>query len=384
MEREFALSHGQLSFIISAAIIVEAVTGPFMGHAVDRYGAQKVMAACVTTGGAGFILLSTAQSPIAFACYLAIPVAIGCYAGFALCPTNAVAYWFVRKRGLALAIAASGFALGGVVVRLDQFLIDQYGWRTAAVVLGCILFGAGYPLAMLFRGRPERYGYLPDGEARRSGTPGEERQFQREVEGFTVRDAVRTQAFWRITLTFALRDFAVAALGFHFIPMMVTKGITEQTAAGLLTIFGLMAVTGRLIVGYLGDHYSKNLLVGISGGFLIAALVMFAVWSELWQMRVAAALYGFAWGGSGGGMIQAIRAEYFGRRHLGKITGAMQLAVAGLTLMGTIFAGQVHDATGTYTIALYTFVGAVVLATFAIIGAQRPALPPEAVTTKSL
>jgi cyanate permease len=120
------------------------------------------------------------------------------------------------------------------------------------------------------------------------------------------------------------------------------------------------------------------MLVGISGVFLIAALVMYAVWSELWQMRIAAALYGFAWGGSGGGMLQAIRAEYFGRKHLGKITGINQFVVAGFTLAGTIFAGHVHDATGEYTIALYVFVGAVALATFAIIGAERPRMPPEA------
>ena len=108
------------------------------------------------------ILLSMTNSLIMF---YAVSLLIGLGAGgcTSVVVMTAVANWFHKKIGLAMGMTASGFGTGGLLVPVIVLMIDHLHWRTSLLTLGLAAWIIGIPLSFVIRGKPEKYGYLPDG-----------------------------------------------------------------------------------------------------------------------------------------------------------------------------------------------------------------------------
>ena len=361
---EFDVSRGALSSVVSIAHLQTGLTAPFQGYLTDRFGSRRVMYVGIAMLGLGFILISTAQSFILFAVYLIVFIPVGAHMGFLFPTLTAIANWFNKRRGIAFGIAMSGMALGSTLVVGTNFLIESLGWRGAAVTLGFIVWGVGFPLASLVRNSPEQYGMLPDGAKRPDEASGPDVVATPLEADFTAREALRTSAFWWMHLAFSCRSFIHVALTLHFIPAMQDKGFSSGTAAALLGLFGILNIASRLGNGLLADAVSKK-LVGIGQAALMIVAMLVFVWAtSLWQIVIFLVLYALTTGG-GGSLRHAMLSEYFGRKSYATIYG-FGLTIEGIgSALGPAFAGFSFDATDSYDV---TFYGLAVVAFVAVIG----------------
>lgn len=360
----------------SAMMSMEAaVIGPILGWFLDKFGAQGVIKIGVLMFGTGFILLSMIDSLGQF--YGAVVViAIGAsMAGYF--PLNVgVIQWFEKKRARALSIVGLGLALGGMFVPIIAWSIQYFGWRQTAFSCGIIAILVGYPLASIFKRRPEDFGMHVDGIAPtpEDKTDVDMKDYRPERE-FTARQALRTKAFWLLSIGHALALVVVTAVNTHAINhMRISLDYTIGHASVFITLMTLFQVIGVLLGGYLGDKFEKRRVASIcmlmhAGGLLMLTYATGAV-----MLVVFAVAHGLAWG-IRGPFMQAIRADYFGRRSIGMILGLSAMLVAAGQITGPLLAGVMGDATGNYRM------GFTVLALIAASGsivfwmARKPALP---------
>ena len=349
---EFDVSRGALSTVVSIGHLQMVVIGPFQGYLTDRFGPRRVMYLGIAMMGLGFFLISTAQSFILFSIYLIVLIAMGANMGLIFPAVTAIANWFNKRRGVAFGIALSGMGLGSALVVGTNYLVESLGWRGAAVTLGFIVWGVGFPLASLVRTRPEQYGMLPDGAKRPDEASGPDVVATPLEVDFTVSEALRTSAFWWMNLSFSSRSFVNVALAVHFIPAMQEKDFSSGTAAAMLGLLGFLNVATRIGNGLLIDAVSKKLAGIGQAALMIVAMLVFVWATSLWQIVVFVVLYALTIG-AGGSLQFAMLSEHFGRKSFSTINGfGLAIAVIGSAL-GPAFAGFSFDATDSYDVTFY-------------------------------
>ena len=365
LANEFATNRTALSGVISITQLEGGLLGPVGGYLVDRFGPRRIMLFGVTIMGIGFIWMSLVQSLVMFyvvyLLFISVGMSLGVRVPALVAPTN----WFVKKRGIALGIATSGVGLGGILVPLLAWLIISLGWRPTAAIAGILILVVGLPLAAVMRHRPEQYGLLPDG---RTITPSPEPQ-QPESQGgeetpasdesdaeatYSIGEALRTPVFWLLCVVFGLRQLIIGAIGLHQVPFLIGIGINPQMAATVLGMTAVTSILGRLGFGWLADRIPKRFVMAITIGLAAAGSLILAYVTVWWQLIFFVLIYGIGWGG-GATTMSIIRAEYFGRKAFGTISGMMDFVQMFGLVLGPVFAGFVYDVTESYYLAFMVF-----------------------------
>jgi MFS family permease len=270
-----------------------------------------------------------------------------------------------------------GFAVGGLLVPLVAYSLQEFGWRETAFASGVLLIVLGVPLSSVMRRRPEDYGEVPDGirEPRPSAPPKFEAPLARD---FTAREAIRTPAFWLISLGHGSALLVVGAVSLHLISHLKEDlDYSVGSASLIVTLMTSMQITGMLIGGAIGDRFDKRIICAVCMLMHMAGMLLVAYANALPMVVAFAVLHGLAWG-IRGPLMQAIRADYFGRSSFGVIMGISTTIIMVGQIGGPLFAGFMADATGSYV------TGFTVLAVLAGLGsgffifARRPALPDRA------
>jgi sugar phosphate permease len=291
---EFGWSHASVSLGFSMRTEVGGIFAPLVGYMVDRVGPRKLLTAGVMAVGLGFMWMSRIDSLWGF--YGAIVViALGMGSCGGLVGQVAIANWFERKRGRALAILAVGPGASGVMVMILAWLISLFGWRDALAIMAVVIWATGIPLAVLVRRRPEDYGLAPDGEpapaVARSRSRWDGRPPDPAVpEGLTLREALRTRAFWFLALAFAATWFGTTAIVVHEIPALTKAGFSREFAALIVTLTVVLSLGGRLGFGWLADVRDKRLVLAPSC-FRRWVTEVFAFVTAWWQLVVFLVLY---------------------------------------------------------------------------------------------
>lgn len=373
--REFRCSRAVLSGAFSLARLETGLLGPLEGLFVDKFGPRKIMLVGVVLMGGGFVLLGRVSSINEFYLVFVLLVALGSGLGFATPLPTAVGNWFVRRRGIAFGLALSGIGLGGLLVPMLSWLIGQYGWRTAALAAGIIIFAVATPIAFIMRHKPEQYGYIPDGEAAPTKETGE----IRGEADFTAREALRTRAFWLLSFAFSIRLMVTGAVPVHIMPFLLDNGFSRGMAAVALGSIALISILGRLGYGWLGDRLQKRYVIAGLLVILAGSLLLLGHVKNLWQLVGFLMLYAPSYGGLAA-LMQATRGEYFGRKAFGTIMGFMAMIIMIGTIAGPLFAGYVWDITGSYRFAFFIFAVALVVAVGLILAAKPPVKKDEQVS----
>jgi sugar phosphate permease len=326
-----------------------ALLGPVLGWLIDRFGPRVFVRAGVVVFGAGLCLLSLVQSlPAFYGAFVVIAL------GSSLCgffPLNvALIHWFERKRARALSAMSIGLALGGIMVPLVAQSLTSFGWRATALASGIFAIAVGLPLALVIRNRPHEHGEVVDGmavEVSQTSTSFEKTESTRD---FTAREALRTPAFWLISLGHGFALFVVHAVSVHAITHL-KEGLGYPVAAASLVIslVTLFQIGGVLLGWAIGDRLPKRLIA--AGCMLSHALgLLLLTYSVSVLMVVAfAALHGTAWG-LRGPMMQAMRADYFGRSAIGMILGLSFMIIVVGQVGGPLVPGIFADLTGDYRV----------------------------------
>ena len=360
LERQFGWSKSVLSAAFSVNRFESALLGPLQGWLLDRYGPKRIARIGSFFLIAGFVWFSRIQSLWEFfASFLFIAIGAG-LSGF-LTVTVAIVRWFERRRARALATGSLGFAAGGLAVPLVVWSMNANGWRTTASVSGVAAGIAVYFFARYLDGYPADYGQIVD------GIPPEDTAETPAAEGltsvdFTAKEAIRTRAFWMISLGHMSALFVVGAVMAHLALFLTSeRGYSLQQASYVCAALPIMQIVGMTIGGALGDKVNKRLIASVAmfghaGGILVLAFTQ-----RGWMIGVFVVLHGLAWGARGP-LMQALRADYFGASSFGFIMGLSSLIVMLGTVFGPIIAGVLADMTGSYRL------GFVVLAVLAALG----------------
>ncbi len=241
---------------------------PF-GRIIDRFGARWLMSACSLM--AVLLVLAWSQVSAVWQFYaVMIGIGVAC-AGVLYDPAFAiVAVWFRRYRGRALALLTFWGALASVVfIPLTSWLTTQWGWRTALVMLAVVLAVVTLPIHLIMvRRHPADVGDVPDGEAPRD-EPVQSLPADTSVPAAT---AVRGRYFMVMTGIFALSTFVGVTLTTHAVPLLVAFGHAPTTASWVAALFGLMSLTGRVVVGPLVDRIALWRLLRILLGIQFVGL----------------------------------------------------------------------------------------------------------------
>ena len=389
LESAFGWNRTQLSVAFALTRVEGGILGPVEGYLTDKLGTRLLVFIGLTIMGVGLLMFGQTRSLWMFyAAYLVM--ALGQGIGSWLPLMTMLNSWFNRKRAMAMGWSNSISRFGSLLLipaiawSIDPEQ-DRLGFRLTATIIGLFLIIVAFPLSRLIRNRPEDYGLLPDGDAPvpTEGTNGadveaEGSQAQDASEvGFTVRQALRTRAFWLISIGHGFTSMVLIALMAHLAPMLTDQGHSIQTAAFVVTAYTATSMFFQLIGGYIGDRVQKRYALFVFTS--IQALAVFILTfgpSTLTVAFVFAFLFGIGFGGRNP-LTVSIRGEYFGRRSFGKIMGVSQVPMNVLLLIAPTMAGIMRDVQGNYTMAFGILAVLNVLGVFLFLMARKPTLPLE-------
>lgn len=343
------------------------------GALSDRYGARIVVLLGSLLLGLGLVLASRASSLMEF--QLVFGVIIGVAAGAFYAPMMAVASaWFEHNRSLAVALVSAGLGMAPLTVApFARWLITNYDWRPAMLVIGVVAWILLVPAALLVRRPPVVLDINPPAPG--VATPVVARA---PVPRMSAGEALRTPQFAAL----ALAHFACCAAHsgpiFHMVTFALGCGIPAMAAVTVYSLAGVSGLGGRLLLGVLADRLgAKPVLVG---GLMVQALGAGAYLfvNQLGELYALSIVFGIAYGGVM--PLYAILArDYFGAHIMGTMFGAIS-AVASLGMaFGPFAGGWVFDTYASYS-WLYIGSFSVGLAAVAVALTFRPL--PAAATLK--
>ena len=335
ISEEFGWTRGEVSLAFSVAALTVSLVSPLIGRMTDRYGARPVVVICASIYAAAYASLAWLTGALThlYATYFVIGLVGN---GATQLPySQTITEWFDRRRGAALALMMTGVGLGIVVMPpLAQYLIDAYGWRSAYLALGGLMFAAAVPLpAMMLR----RGGLAAQSSSRVAAPAG----------GMRVREAVRTEAFWIILACFFLQSAALNGCVAHLAPMLTDGGLTTAQAAVAASILGGFTMAGRLTTGWMLDRFFAPRVAAAFFATATAGVLILLMPITQTTALAAAALIGFSMGAEADAMPYLV-SRYFGLRSFTELFGYTFSAYAVAGALGPGLMGVGFDRFGDY------------------------------------
>ena len=324
-----------------------ALLGPALGWMIDRFGPRAMLQVGIVAFAIGFMVLSQIDTIGGFygaVLLLALGTSLSGY--FPLSVT--MVHWFQRHRARALSLMGLGFAAGGFGVPAVGWVMQNHGWRTTAFASGVLMLLVGWPLARVIRGRPADIGETIDGAPPASRANDEAGIDEPGGREFSVREALRTRAFWLLATAHGFALLVVTAVNVHAISHM-KEGLGYSLAQASLVIM-LMTISqaaGVLMGAAVGDRWEKRHLAAACMLLHMIGLLMLTYAVHPLMVGAFAIMHGIAWG-LRGPFMQAIRADYFGLQAIGMIIGLSALITSVGQVCGPMVAGAFADLTGNY------------------------------------
>ncbi len=329
-----------VSTCLSASSLGSGLWVPVLGFVLHAWSPRWLLPVSALILMGGLLALSVTQDPLVFALAMLFPVALGNVGVGGLVNFTAIQPWFLRKRGTALALAATGSSLGILLMPLLQNLILDFGWRVAYRVMAV----AALALAAL-----HLFGQRQPPSIDSSET---------EVDTFekptlSITSILCSRAFWLVFLGLGMASFSESLIMFHDVAYIMEQGFDPLHVATVLEIIGIAGLIGRNGFGLLSDQLGSTstfalviacMIAGI--GFLICAGEM----SVLPGLYVFGALFGASFGVTSL-LFTRLTADLFGRHNFARVTGLVYMAGSIGIALGPVLAGAAYDVFQGYLIS---------------------------------
>ncbi|WP_338661275.1 MFS transporter [Pararoseomonas sp. SCSIO 73927] len=336
VQAEFGVSRGAASLAYTLTMLGSGAGGILMGRLSDQFGPMRPLLGATVMLACGYALAGLAPGLTAYT--LAQGLLIGMLGASAVFgPLMAEAsLWFQRRRGIAVAIAASGNYLAGAVwPPILSWLISAHGWRMAHLIVGATCLVMMLPLSLMLRARAPGFG---GGVSREAS------------------DGVRPLGLSRGGLTVILSAAGVACCvamampQVHIVAYCGDLGYGVARGAEMLSVMLACGIVSRLGSGFVADRIGglRTLLLGsvLQG----SALSLFLFFDGLASLFVLSALFGLVQGGIVPSYAVIVR-ETFPASEAGMRVGIVLMAtLAGMALGGWL-SGVIFDVTGSYAAA---------------------------------
>lgn len=358
---EFGWSRADTSVAYSMSQFISGISAPLIGILVDRLGPRIL----VLSGG---IILAVGLGASAYVSTLwqlimlyGLIMTIGANCLGLLVSAPLVSRWFVRKRGMAIAIVQSANGFGRAAsTPLVQLLISSVGWRASYLVLSAFMAVLILPLMRLFQIRePGDMGLSPDGLAATAPTSSRaQRSPQRPAPSAPSRDwnlweAMKTPHLWLLFGVYMFTGLGSFFVSLHQLAFAVDLGFDKLYAASVLGAGSFLTISGIIGIGTISDYIGREIsailayMISIIG--VICALLLSSA-DQSWILWLHACFFGVTWGARGP-LITAKTADLFQGTHLGAIFGVISIGTGIGAATGSWASGLIFDLFGSYQIA---------------------------------
>ncbi|MBN1856810.1 MAG: MFS transporter [Dehalococcoidia bacterium] len=370
---------GQVMAGFTLFYLMVGLASPVVGRFVDRYGARPVMPVGGVLMGLGFVIVSQMDTLYLFYFGYTV-VGIGASA-MGLVPCSAViSNWFKRKRGTAVGLMAGGIGAGGVVMApFVGYMLSHFDWRAAYLAMGVLIIAVTVPLSLcVIRTRPSEKGLYPDGDSAPPVGSDDPTGEGGDKSGFTLKQAMKSRAFWLIAVALAFSNFANMSTLQSSAPFLEDIGFPTAVAASAVGVIGLGSGTGKILFGWLCDRIQAHhaCAIGIALQLSAVLLLLFTVHADsptalIWAYALLLGLGIGAWLPT----LSMLSSTNFGLLFYGAVFGALNLAQSMGTATGPLFSGLVHDAVGSYMGSFIAAAFLLAVAIPAILMVKKPVRP---------
>ena len=337
IQAEFGVTRAAASFPYTLTMLGFGVGGIMMGRLSDRYGVRLPMVGATCALAIGYVAASLSSSVLMYAIVQGVLIGmLGSSASFGPLLAD-ISHWFVRRRGLAVSIVASGNYLAGAVwPPIVQYLIETVGWRSAHVYIGVICLLTMLPLTYAMRRAPPHVGETESAPA--------------------ASRAPRSLGISPLELQTLLMIAGVACCvamsmpQVHIVAYCADLGYGPAIGAQMLSIMLASGIVSRLASGWIADHIGglRTLLLGsvLQG----VALLLYIPFDGVTSLFIVSALFGLFQGGIVPSYAIIVR-EYFAPNEAGARVGLVLMTTLFGMALGGWMSGAVFDLTGSYRAA---------------------------------
>ena len=337
VQAEFGVSRADASIPYTLSMLGFGIGGMWMGRWADRFGIAWVAALGALGVASGFVLAGVSGGIVGFALAQGLLGLLGIASTFAPLLAD-TAQWWNKRRGIAVAVCASGNYLAGTLwPPIAQWGVTQVGWRTTYLCIG-LFCGIGMALLSLrMRTKP------PTAQAatvNKHGVVASERPF-----GLSV-----TQAQWLLSVAGVGCCVAMAMPQVHIVAYCSDLGFGAARGAEMLSLMLACGIVSRLVSGAICDRIGgiRTLLLG--SALQGIALMMFLPFDGLVPLYVVSAMFGLFQGGIVPSYAIIVR-EHFPAKEAGARTGTIIMATLVGMALGGWLSGKIFDVTGSYNAA---------------------------------
>jgi len=329
-----------------------------VGRFIDRFGSRAVLSIVAGALGITVVLMSRVTTFAELAVAVTLTRALG-QSALSVVSIAMVGQWFVRRIDMAMAIYSVVLSIGFMIAfPVVGSLVQSRGWRFAWFAIGAAILAGLVPLALLVvRRSPESIGLTVDGAnpepEPRTQHPNPEPSTQNpEPPGSTLRDALRTSAFWVFAIGAALYGLVASGIGLFNESILSERGLGPNVYYQTLVVTAMTGLAGNFIGGWLARFLPLNRLMAISLLILAAGLLALP--------HVSSTAEALAWAvmmGLGGGLVMvlffSVWPRVFGRRQLGRIQGVAQAMTVLASAVGPLLLAACIEMTGSYSAMFY-------------------------------
>lgn len=333
VQAEFGVDRAAASIPYTATMVGFAAGNVLVGRAIDRMGYWIPALIAAIALGSGFLLASLATSILQFT-LVQLLIGVGTSAIFGPLIAD-ISHWFNRRRGVAVASAASGNYLAGAIwPAVMPMLMKAEGWRFTYATIGLICLATMVPLVlMLRRGAP------------REATPGS--PGSRVVQPISL-----SPAALQVLLVIAGLGCCVAMSmpQVHIIAYCMDLGYGVVHGADMLSIMLAAGVVSRLASGFIADRIGGVKTVLIGSVLQCLSLLFYIPFDGLASLYVVSLVFGLSQGGIVPCYAIIVR-EYMPAKEAGQRVGTVMMATILGMAIGGWMSGWIYDLTGSYAAA---------------------------------
>lgn len=363
MRRSLGLSQSSLALAYTLGTLLGAMPISYIGKLMDRHGLRRMMLVAIGCFCLACCAVAAAQNWLMMAAGFFLLRMLG-PGTLTLLSSNTLPFWFERRLGMVEGLRQLGMAVAMTCIpTLNLWLVDQWGWRGAYVILGTVIAAVLIPVFLVwFRNHPEEVGQQIDGgqaqpmaeSAADTTTDNTADKAANWQWGLTLNEALRTPAFWIVGGGTALLGLVCTALFFCLVPIFQERGLSETDAAMTLTVYAICWAMVQPLGGWLADRIRAE-------GQMAAGMVSLAAATGLLHLTTTplhAMLGGAVLGVAQGiyfGAVHPLWPRYFGRLHLGQIRGVLMTIGVAFSALGPLLAGLAFDYFGSFSVAMIAF-----------------------------
>lgn len=357
IEKEFGWTRAEITSGSLIVSVLGLLLSTAAGYAIDRIGARRIGIAVAVTMSGALMLLATTTDNI-WHWWLGWTL-------YALAATATATVWltpisakFDRNRGLAIAITLAGTGVAGTLLPIiATWVVEHHGWRAGYFVVGALFAAIMVPLTLLV---------WHGAEERPADSDGNGQMLQAELPGMTVAEGFRSPNFYIVVFTMLISTLAYVAMSANTIPILISLQLTAAQAAAIAGTQGLSGIAGRFIGGWALDRMPAKWLV--CGAILctLSVPITYLAAPDNIPLIFAMVTFGSVMSGVKYSGIVYLVSRHFGPKSFGTLFGTVSIAPAIAAGVGPVLASYVYDVTRTYSLAIWSSIPAIAIASLLV------------------